>query len=122
MTLNVLHGWDGHICDVGAAEISGGLWRGEFRIEKDGTTLHRGSTIETKETNKLAEELALEEAQEWVSEKQGTTVGVNARVFELHTRDAARLARQWVEENLGDTSGFQDEFSAAAILAAPGMK
>lgn len=121
MTLNTLHAFDDHILDVGFAQVPGG-WRGEYRIDRDGATICRDQTQNVESTPGLAESAALKDAEVWVERSQGTTVAVNAGVYEMGSHQIARESRKWIKENLHDTSNFLEIFQGAQLIASPGRK
>ena len=121
MTLNTLHAFDDHILDVGSAQVSGG-WRGEYRIERGGATIYQDQTQNVESTPGLAESAALKDAEAWVERGQGTTVAVNAGVYEMGSHQIARESRKWIKENLHDTSNFLEIFQVAQLIASPGRK
>ena len=121
MTLNTLHDFDDHVCDVGYAQVPGG-WQGEYRIERGGATIYRDRTQKVESTPDLAESDALQAAKTWVLRSQGTTAAVNAGVYEMGSHQIAHEARQWIKKNLHDTSNFLEVFQNAQLIASPGRK
>lgn len=121
MSLNTLRDFDGHICDVGSIEVPSG-WLGEYRIDRDGATVQRGKTQKINSTSSLAEDDAFEAAKEWVLLSQGTTVAINAGIYEMGSRQIAHQARDWKRKNQHGTAEFLDAFPYAKLIASPGRK